>query len=213
MYPGEGRAGRYVQQLEGYRAFEPASLPPEPPLHLGDLQGLLSEADLALGRLDGAARYLPDVELFIGMYVRCEALLSSQIEGTECTLDDLLDSTGVPQLDVTEVVNYVAALNRGLAMLGELPLCNRALRDVHGVLLRTGRGADKAPGELRRTQNWIGPPGAALTSATFVPHLKGLNTRTVMPTKDDIGGSDGAVSSAGARAEGRRNPIAGLTWW
>jgi Fic family protein len=113
------------------------------------------------------------VELFIGMYVRREALLSSQIEGTECTLDDLLafelDGPDVPQLDVTAVVNYVAALNRGLAMLGELPLCNRVLRDVHGVLLRAGRGADKAPGELRRTQNWIGPPGATLTTATFVP--------------------------------------------
>jgi Fic family protein len=169
----EGRAGRYVRQLEGYRAFEPAPLPPEPPLHLEDLRGLLSAADLAMGRLDGATRYLPDVELFIAMYVRREALLSSQIEGTQCTLDDLLAfelaRPDIPQLDVNEVVNYIAALNHGLAMLKELPLCNRVLRDVHGVLLRTGRGADRAPGEFRRTQNWIGPPGANLSSATFVP--------------------------------------------
>jgi Fic family protein len=173
MGSGEKRTGRYVQQLEGYRAFEPAPLPPEPPLRLDDLQRLLSAADLALGRLDGVTRYLPDVELFVGMYVRREALLSSQIEGSECTLDDLLafelDGADVPQLDVSEVVNYVAALNRGLAMLGELPLCNRVLRDVHAVLLRAGRGADKTPGEFRRTQNWIGPPGATLTSAAFVP--------------------------------------------
>jgi Fic family protein len=173
MSPGGGRAGRYVRQLEGYRAFEPAPLPPDPPLRLDELQRLLSAADLALGRLDGVTRYLPDVDLFVGMYVRREALLSSQIEGTDCTLDDVLafelDSPDVPQLDVNEVVNYVAALNRGLVMLEELPLCNRVLRDVHAVLLRTGRGADKAPGEFRRTQNWIGPPGASLTSAAFVP--------------------------------------------
>ena len=173
MGPAEGRAGRYVRQLEGYRAFEPAPLPPEPPLDLESLQGLLSAADLAVGRLDGVTRYLPDVELFVGMYVRREALLSSQIEGTACTLDDLLafelDSPDIPKLDVNEVVNYVAALKRGLTMLGELPLCNRILRDVHAVLLRDGRGADKAPGEFRRTQNWIGPPGATLASAAFVP--------------------------------------------
>ena len=168
------RAGHYVQQLEGYRAFEPANLPPEPPLAIdNDLLALLSAADTAIGRLDGLARTLPDAELFLAMYVRQEALLSSQIEGTECTMDDILAFELLPEagpnLDVGEVVNYVAALQRGVELLKDLPLCNRLLREMHAVLLRSGRGSDKSPGEFRRTQNWIGPVGCTLASASFVP--------------------------------------------
>ena len=127
----------------------------------------------SVGRLDGLARTLPDADLLLAMYVRQEALLSSQIEGTECTMDDILAFELLPQagptLDVGEVVNYVAALQHGVALLSELPLCNRLLREMHAVLLRSGRGADKSPGEFRRTQNWIGPAGRTLATATFVP--------------------------------------------
>jgi cell filamentation protein, protein adenylyltransferase len=168
------RAGHYVKQLEGYRAFEPAGLPPEPPIAFdGDLVARLSAADTAVGRLDGLARTLPDADLFLAMYVRQEALLSSRIEGTECTMDDVLAFELLPagevSLDVGEVVNYVAALHHGVARLDELPLCNRLLREVHAVLLRSGRGADKSPGEFRQTQNWIGPGGCTLATASFVP--------------------------------------------
>ncbi len=168
------RSGEVVGQLEGFSAFEPADLPPDPPLAVdNDLLGLLSAADIAVGRLDGLARTLPDTDLFLAMYVRQEALLSSQIEGTECTMDDilafeLLPNAG-PTLDVGEVVNCVAALQRGVNLLTELPLCNRLLREMHAVLLRSGRGSDKSPGEFRRTQNWIGPPGCTLATASFVP--------------------------------------------
>lgn len=168
------RAGRFVKQLEGYVAFEPAPLPPDPPLQMtAKLQQLLSLADQEVGRLDGVTRYMPDARLFLAMFVRNEALLSSRIEGTDCTLDDVfryeLDDTDVPNLDVTEVVNYVAAVRRGIELLDELPLCNRLVREVHAVLLREGRGAEKSPGEFRRTQNWIGPPGVDLAGASFVP--------------------------------------------
>ena len=168
------RAGLYVRQLEGYRAFEPVNLPPEPPLALDtNLLSLLSAADTAIGRLDGLARTLPDAELCLAMYVRQEALSSSQIEGTECTMDDILAfellPDAEPNLDVKEVVNYVAALQHGVELLKELPLCNRLLREVHAVLLRSGRGSDKSPGEFRRTQNWIGPAGCTLATASFVP--------------------------------------------
>jgi Fic family protein len=168
------RAGHVVHQLDGYDAFEPAHLPPDPPIDVDtSLLGLLSAADTAVGRLDGLATTLPDAELFLAMYVRQEALLSSQIEGTECTMDDVLAfellPEGGPNLDVGEVVNYVAALQRGVTLLDELPLCNRVLREIHAVLLRSGRGSDKSPGEFRRTQNWIGPRGCTLATASFVP--------------------------------------------
>ena len=168
------RAGHVVRQLEGYVAFEPVDLPPDPPLELDNrLWALLSDADVAVGRLDGLARTLPDADLFLAMYVRQEALLSSQIEGTECTMDDILAFELLPEngptLDVGEVVNYVAALQHGVALLSELPLCNRLLREMHAVLLRSGRGSDKTPGEFRRTQNWIGPAGCTLATAGFVP--------------------------------------------
>jgi Fic family protein len=138
----------------------------------------LSRADQALGRLDGATLNLPDVNLFLAMYVRQEALLSSQIEGTDCTLDDLLAfeldarTSEVPELDVQEVVNYVAALNYGMARLTDLPISRRLLCEIHARLLQTGRGSDRSPGEFRRTQNWIGSKlavGSSIDTAAFVP--------------------------------------------
>jgi Fic family protein len=170
-----GRSGRYVRQLSGYRAFMPAALPPNPPVRIdGALQRLLSAADLALGRLDGSIQILPNPDLFVFMYVRREAVLSSQIEGTQSSLQDLLaaearilapDQPG----DVEEVINYVAAMNHGLARLKDLPVSVRLIREIHERLLRDVRGAALTPGELRRSQNWIGPGGCSLAEASFVP--------------------------------------------
>ncbi len=169
------RAGTYQRQPTGYRAFIPAPLPPQPVVKLsGELQGLLSQADLALGRLDGSIQTLPNPDLFVFMYVRKEAVLSSQIEGTQSSLQDLLAAeaqlyTPETPKDVDEVVNYVAAMNYGLARLSHLPVSVRLIREIHEKLLVGVRGSQLAPGELRRTQNWIGPGGCTLNEATFVP--------------------------------------------
>ena len=169
------RAGRYVNQPTGYRAFIPAPLPPDPPIDLiGELTRLLSEADRALGRLDGSVLTLPNPDLFVFMYVRKEAVLSSQIEGTQSSLQDVLAAEaqlfdlGLPR-DVNEVVNYVRAMNHGVARLAELPVSVRLVREIHAELLRGVRGGKLQPGDLRRSQNWIGPAGCTLTTATFVP--------------------------------------------
>lgn len=169
------RAGRYVTQPTGYRAFEPAPLPPVPPIALeGELAALLSSADRALGRLDGSVQTLPNPDLFVFMYVRKEAVLSSQIEGTQSSLQDLLAAEAqlfdpsVPR-DVDEVINYIRAMKHGLARLGELPISVRLIREIHGHLIRGARGGQLQPGELRTSQNWIGPSGSTLTTATFVP--------------------------------------------
>jgi Fic family protein len=169
------RAGRYVQQPAGYRAFLPAPLPPKPPVDLGGpLRALLSEADYALGRLDGAVLTLPNPDLFVFMYVRKEAVLSSQIEGTQSSLQNLLAAEAHlfdpdAPVDVAEVVNYVKAMNHGLARLAELPVSVRLIREIHGVLMEGVRGGRLTPGELRTSQNWIGPAGCTLREATFVP--------------------------------------------
>jgi len=169
------RAGRYVAQPTGYRAFIPEPLPPKPPVQLtGELQRLLSEADRALGRLDGSVLTLPNPDLFVFMYVRKEAVLSSQIEGTQSSLQDLLAAEahilgeGRPR-DVDEVVNYVRAMNHGLARLAKLPVSVRLIREIHTELMKGVRGSKLTPGELRRSQNWIGPGGCTLAEATFVP--------------------------------------------
>lgn len=169
------RAGRYVQQPTGYRAFVPAPLPPEPPLDLGNpLRSLLSEADYALGRLDGAVLTLPNPDLFVFMYVRKEAVLSSQIEGTQSSLQNLLAAEALlyepdAPADVGEVVNYVRAMNHGLRRLPKLPVSVRLIREIHSELMEGMRGGRFAPGELRTSQNWIGPAGCTLREATFVP--------------------------------------------
>ncbi len=169
------RAGRYVKQPTGYKAFIPAKLPPNPPIKMDDeLWALLSNADRSLGRLDGATEALPDPDLFVLMYVRKEAVLSSQIEGTQASLADVLeaeaDALGLnPLSDVDEVINYVAAMNHGLAQLPTLPLSARLMRDIHGRLLKGTRGDNLRPGEFRATQNWIGPQGCTLKDAAFIP--------------------------------------------
>ncbi len=169
------RAGRYVAQPSGYRAFLPAPLPPEPPIALtGELPALLSTADRALGRLDGSVHTLPRPDLFVFMYVRKEAVLSSQIEGTQSSLQDLLAAEArlfdlnLPD-DVGEVINYVRAMNHGLCRLKDLPVSVRLIREIHAELLRGVRGGRLQPGELRASQNWIGPAGSTLANATFVP--------------------------------------------
>jgi len=172
-----GETGRYeVARVGGetVRAFVPAPLPPTPPLDLGgELHSALERAVLAVGRLDGISAVLPDRNLFLYTYVRKEAVLSSQIEGTQSSLSDLLlfemqEAPGVPLDDVVEVSNYVAALEHGLERLrGGFPLSNRLIREIHGVLLSRGRGGAKSPGEFRLSQNWIG--GTRPGNAAFVP--------------------------------------------
>ena len=172
-----GKTGRYeITSVGGeqVRAFVPAPLPPAPPLALdGPLQQTLESAVLALGRLDGVSTLLADKSLVLYAYVRKEAVLSSQIEGTQSSLSDLLlfeldEAPGVPLDDVVEVSNYVAALEHGLARLRNgFPLSNRLIREIHGVLLPRGRGSDTDPGEFRRSQNWIG--GTRPGNAAFVP--------------------------------------------
>lgn len=170
-----GRAGRYIAQHSGYRAFIPAPLPPDPPVQITPgMQVLLSQADRALGRLDGSIQTLPNPDLFVFMYVRKEAVLSSQIEGTQSSLQDLLAAEArilSPQRprDVDEVVNYVRAMNHGLKRLAELPVSVRLIRELHTELLQGVRGSRLTPGELRTSQNWIGPGGCTLNEATFVP--------------------------------------------
>ena len=172
-----GLTGHYVPLPsaagEKARAFVPNPLPPDPPLDLQpELQELVSQAMLSLGRLDGLAAVLPDPALFIYSYVRKEAVLSSQIEGTQSSFDDLLlfenDATpGVPLNDVQEVSNYVAAMTYGLRRLKTLPLSLRLIKEIHGLLLSKGRGSKKEPGEFRRSQNWVG--GSRPGNAIFVP--------------------------------------------
>ena len=158
---------------EVVRAFVPAPLPPVPPLDFAFMQSSMSRAHLALGRLDGLALHLPAAPLFLYSYVRKEAVLSSQIEGTQSSLSDLMlfemdDAPGVPFDDVVEVSNYVRALDHGLRRLREgFPLSNRLIREIHEQLLSRGRGSDKLPGEFRRSQNWIG--GTRPGTAYYVP--------------------------------------------
>ena len=169
------RAGRYVRQPADYDAFVPAPLPPTPPLRITpEIQARLEAASHALGRLDGAVLTLPNPDLFVAMYVRKEAVLSSQIEGTQSSLEDVLAaeakiySPDRPK-DVEEVFNYVSAMNYGLSRLETLPVSVRLFREIHARLLKGVRGSDRTPGELRRSQNWIGPGGCTLNEAVFVP--------------------------------------------
>jgi len=171
------RTGTYVTTSTGgetVKAFVPSPLPPVPALALDDkARGAMDGALLALGRLDGVSSVLPDTHLLLYTYIRKEAVLSSQIEGTQSTLSDLLlfelkETPGVPLDDVVEVSNYVRALEHGLERLrGGFPLSNRLIREVHEILLSRGRGGGKSPGEFRRSQNWIG--GTRPGNARFVP--------------------------------------------
>lgn len=171
----ENRAGRTVKNLSGkneYISFYPSPLPPFPPIEL-DSEGLalLIEANKKLELLDGLADRIPNADQFISMYVRKEALISSQIEGTQCTLEDVLN----PQIDenvnaeVSDVVNVVRAINFAIERLKEIPLCNRLIRETHKVMMNSVRGCDKTPGEFRHSQNWIGGIGSTLKNARYIP--------------------------------------------
>lgn len=168
------RTGRYVPQPGGYDAFVPEPLPPTDLRIDAGLQGLLSKADLAVGRLDGSVALVPDPDRFVFMYVRREAVLSSQIEGTHASLMDVLEYEALQEqaearVDVREILNYIAAMNHGLGRLSDLPLGRRLLCEVHAVLMKDVRGGEpgKTPGKFRKSQNWIG--GASPSSARFVP--------------------------------------------
>lgn len=169
------RAGTFVMQSGGYKAFIPALLPPDPPIEYDDeLQLLLSKADRNLARLDGITTVLPNADLFIAMYVKKEALLSSQIEGTQASLEGVLEFEAdlTPREDVNEikdVINYIKALNYGMERLNELPMSLRLIREIHKNLLEGTRGANRNPGEFREFQNYIGAPGASINEAIFVP--------------------------------------------
>ncbi|MHB1013912.1 MAG: Fic family protein [Desulfurivibrionaceae bacterium] len=159
---------------EKAQAFVPSPLPPRPPIGwTPELRSKFDQAWLSLGRLDSVSTLLPDTSLFLYMYIRKEAVLSSMIEGTQSSLSDLLlfelnQEPGVPLDDVREVSNYVAALNHGLSRLAEgFPLSLRLIKEIHGVLLAKGRGSNQTPGEFRRSQNWIG--GSRPGNAAFVP--------------------------------------------
>jgi Fic family protein len=153
-------------------AYVPAKLPPDIAFD-SEMIRLLSDADIALGRLAGITEILPNPDLFVAMYVRKEAVLSSQIEGIQCTLDEVLEAEvneeGARTKDISEVVNYVDAMNYGMDRLATLPLSLRLIRETHSRLMEGVRGEHKDPGEFRKTQNWIGPQGCTLSSATFVP--------------------------------------------
>ena len=171
----KNRAGEYKINLSGdmqYNSYDPRPLPPNPPLAMeDDLIALLVKANRMLGMLDALSNRIPNIELFVSMYVRKEALLSSQIEGTQATLEDILD----PAIDentnrnVADVIKYIKAMAYASERMRELPLCNRLLRETHAVLMKNMRGGEKEPGEFRRSQNWIGPQGSTLKTAVYIP--------------------------------------------
>lgn len=171
----DNRAGHYKSNLSGemaYKSFVPKPLPPTPPIELTeDIVGLLIKANSQLAVLESVVTRIPNVELFVSMYVRKEALMSSQIEGTQATLEDVLD----PLLDananrnVADVVNYIKATEFAIQRLQELPLCNRLIKETHAVLMEGVRGQEKSPGEFRYSQNWIGGQGSTLKNARYIP--------------------------------------------
>jgi Fic family protein len=169
----DNKSGRVIKTPQGYWAFVPNPLPPKLEINW-ELAGNISEADRALSELAGVARTLPNPHLFIGPFIRREAVLSSRIEGTQAGLSDLFffeaSQSATPQTpDVHEVANYVNALEYGLARLKDLPISLRLIREMHERLMKEVRGETMTPGEFRRSQNWIGPPGCVLIDATFVP--------------------------------------------
>ncbi|MDF2636716.1 MAG: hypothetical protein K0R78_3590 [Pelosinus sp.] len=171
----KNRAGEYKKNLSRelqYNSYEPKSLPPSPSIEMDEeIIFLLVKANRTLGILDALSTRIPNIDLFVSMYVRKEALLSSQIEGTQATLDDILDPALEDNINsnVADVINYIKAVWYAINRLQELPLCNRLLREIHGVLLEDMRGGEKNPGEFRYSQNWIGPPGSTLNNANYIP--------------------------------------------
>lgn len=169
------RAGIYVDNLNGeatYQSFKPNPLPPIPEIEMdGEIVKLLVDANKQLVKLDTASQLISNADLFISMYVRKEALISSQIEGTQCTLDDVLDPEveANANLDVSDVINYVKATQYALKRLERLPLCCRLIREIHEVLMENVRGQDKTPGEFRHSQSWIEPANCSLKDARYIP--------------------------------------------
>ncbi|WP_296557039.1 Fic family protein [uncultured Acetobacterium sp.] len=169
------RAGEYRINLKGtmeYKYFLPKPLPPNPAIEYDqEMVELLSKANRSVGILQGISSQVPDIDLFVSMYVRKEALLSSQIEGTQATLDDILDPNldDNTNLEVEEVINYIRAASYAKQRVKALPISSRLLREIHEILLAGARGSEKNPGEFRRSQNWIGPQGGSLKDARFVP--------------------------------------------
>lgn len=169
------RAGAFVSNLTGemaYLSFQPAPLPPNPPIALsGELVAKLVDANKKLAALDGLSARIPNMDLFVSMYVRKEALLSSQIEGTQCTLDDILNPLMEENTNrnVSDVVNYIKATEFALNRLHSLPLCNRLIKETHAVLMEGVRGQEKSPGEFRYSQNWIGGQGSTIRNARYIP--------------------------------------------
>lgn len=171
----ENRAGSFINNLSGemaYKSFRPAPLPPNPPIKL-DSESLsrLIDANRKIALLEGLSSRIPNMDLFVSMYVRKEALLSSQIEGTQCTLDDILNpfmDTNA-NLNVSDVVNYIRATELAIERLKSLPLCNRLIKETHAVLMEGVRGQEKGPGEFRYSQNWIGGQGSTLKNARYIP--------------------------------------------
>ena len=170
----KNRAGTLVSNLSGdaeYKSFFPNPLPPEVVELDNEAEKLLIEANKKIAFLEGISSRIPNIELFVSMYVRKEALVSSQIEGTQCTLDDVLDPNinENTNLDVSDVINYIKAYEYSVERLKELPLCNRLFKEIHSVLLQGVRGAEKAPGEFRTSQNWIGGAGSTIKNAKYIP--------------------------------------------
>jgi len=182
------RSGQFVSNLSGnitYHSFKPSDLPPIPEIRIDDiLNKKMNEAYHLLGKLDGISKLIPNRDLFISMYVRKEALLSSQIEGTQATLDDIFDPhlDQNLNLDVEEVIQYLKALHHANNLLIKLPISIRFIKEIHQVLLSSSRGMEKDPGDLRRTQNWIGPQGSSLKNAKFIPP----NTHDMMDSLSNL---------------------------
>lgn len=169
------RAGCFITNLSGemaYQSFRPNPRPPEPPIEMSnEMIAKLVDANRKLATLDGLSSRIPNMDLFVSMYVRKEALLSSQIEGTQCTLDDILNPFAEENtnLNVSDVVNYIRAEEFAIDRLQTLPLCNRLIKETHAVLMEGVRGQEKNPGEFRYSQNWIGGQGSTLRNARYIP--------------------------------------------
>ena len=192
------RAGAYISNLSGemsYQSFRPAPLPPNPPISLSnELVSKLIDANKKLSMLEGLSSRIPNIDLFVSMYVRKEALLSSQIEGTQCTLDDIFNPNieNNTNLNVSDVVNYIKATEYALNRLQSLPLCNRLIKETHAVLMEGVRGQEKSPGEFRYSQNWIGGQGSTIRNARYIPPNP-LDMQTAMSDLEKYMNSDDSL--------------------
>ena len=192
------RAGGFISNLSGemsYQSFRPAPLPPNPPISFNnDLISKLIDANKKLSMLEGLSSRIPNIDLFVSMYVRKEALLSSQIEGTQCTLDDIFNPNieNNTNLNVSDVVNYIKATEYALKRLQSLPLCNRLIKETHAVLMEGVRGQEKSPGEFRYSQNWIGGQGSTIRNARYIPPNPG-DMQTAMSELEKYMNSDDSI--------------------